>query len=541
MYRACAEYSFEGSGENELGFETDDELVVTELYEDDESGWVAGYKLNDPEKTIGLFPSSYIQLGSQIEFSLEGEENSQQQNEQQYQSQLQNQNQNQTQTQNQLDEKLERNVKNVTTNNNTDVLNNLVGSFDILDEDIILESKNSKIVLGTEEKSQPKIKKTEILEGYKWEPNEHNIISKVLGVEEHGVLKKNHKFKLQIQYMNLTNIIKLSWEDFKWMQLAYTKQYPNFCIPPMLEIKSSERPGYDNIGDCRKHSLQLYLNRISEHPILGKSEILYESLSSIDSKAFQKKKKHIAKNNTIFWKTVHHNFSSPSKKIIKQIDLFKKNLKRQSNAMMNLYLTHKDFVTNNTSAYCTGLEEVGKMFFEWSKINFDWRKNKTQSDQQINISMKNIIKLISNAWGTVSLELKKHYETERDVLELFLKEYVQYLNSYQQPFEERSKTHIQLLEQKQSLLSHEKKTFNSLKNDSKHEELQQKTESLQNKDDTLTFINLVESEYFRKMRIRDTSSTLKSYVDLQVNIFNSFTQEFKTIQRMLSEIQLEEN
>ncbi|KAJ6238685.1 sorting nexin [Anaeramoeba flamelloides] len=336
----------------------------------------------------------------------------------------------------------------------------------------------------------------------------------------------------------MTNTVTFSWEDIRWLRSMYERDYPNVCIPPLIDLKPVERESFTTLSECRKFTSQQFLNRISEHPILSQSEILSELFSSIDSKSFSKKKKEIEKNTWHFWKLVHHDFPVPDTKLSQQIDLMRKNLASHSIAVNELYHRQKEVSVNQYLELHNSFIYLARSFFNWSKIPFDWRTEMPESAKKLNNSIRKAIKEIARSYKDAANKYHKQSDLEMNLLEIFFLEYEQYSTSFQLPFKHRDHSQIKYHEAEQSQLSLEKKSSGSEKDNERLEKARNLVSETKKKADNITYINLVEGEYFRKLRARDTKEKLNSYIDLKLKLYGDLIQIFTKAKNMIQKIDL---
>ncbi|KAJ3439825.1 sorting nexin [Anaeramoeba flamelloides] len=370
-----------------------------------------------------------------------------------------------------------------------------------------------------ETKSSTKIKKRyELQKGFVWKSNDEKLKTSIL------------------EYSNMTNVVTFSWEDIRWLRSMHEKYYPNVCIAPLIDLKPVERKPFSTLPECRKFTSEHFLNRITEHPILSQSEILSELFSSIDSKSFSKKKKEIEKKSQHFWKLVHHNLPVPDTKLSQQIDLFRKNLAGHSTAVNELYHIQKEVSVNQYLELHNSYVLLAKSFFNWSKIPFDWRTEMPENAKKLDNSIRKAVKEIARSYKDAANKYHEQSDSEMNLLEIFFLEYQQYSSCFKQPFNSRDNSQIKYHEAEQSQLSLEKKSSPSEKDNERLEKARKLVSETKDKADTITYINLVAGEYFRKMRARDTKEKLNAYTDLQIKLYQDLKQIFTKAKNMIQKI-----
>ncbi|KAJ3433251.1 sorting nexin [Anaeramoeba flamelloides] len=558
MSRAIALFEFEGTEDNELGFEKGAEIVITQTYDD--SDWTAGYLSNDPNKTEGLFPTNYVEIQQEESNKIIKQENDQK-NEisktnnilQESQSksknkngkEKENENEKEEEEENEKEKEKEKEYENENENENENEKEkgkheeNEKKKKNKKDLSISKESQNV-VHTSKKTKSSKKIKKIyELQNDFVWKPNGDQIKTSIIEVTEKGIFSKTQFFKVQAEYSNVTNVVTFSWEDIRWLRSMYERHYPNVCISPLIDLKPAEREPFKTLSGCRKFTSEHFLNRITEHPILSQSEILRGLFSSTDSKSFSKKKKEIEKKTQHFWKLVHHNFPVPDTKLSQQIDLFRKNLASHAIAVNELYRIQKEVSLNQYLELHNSYFLLARSFFNWSKIPFDWRLEIPENAKKMNNSIRRAVKEIARSYKDAANKYHEQSNSEMNLLELFFLEYEQFSSCFKQPFKHRDQSQIKYHEAEQSQLSLEKKSSGSEKDNERLEKARKLVSETKDKADTITYINLVEGEYFRKMRAKDTKEKLSAYTDLQIKLYQDLTQIFTKAKNMIQKIDLD--
>ncbi|KAJ3443740.1 sorting nexin [Anaeramoeba flamelloides] len=492
MAYAIALFDFEGEEENELGFTKGAKIIITQTYDD--SDWTAGYLDGDPNKSQGLFPTNYVEFHNK--------------------------------------EKIETNTeKNESKSPVQEEINNTQKKA---------KKENPKQTLSSEKSSSSlenkPLQSYEILDNFKWKTEKQPPSLEIVKVHEKGLISKTQHFEIK---MDNSNVKTLTWEDILWLRSIYTKHYPNVCTSPLLDLKPTSRKHFSTILKCRKLTTQQFLYRITEHPLLSQTDVIPTLFNTSDKKSFKKAKKEIEKKSQIFWKTVHHNFPVPDTKLSQQIDLFRKNLIEHSKSINNIYHQHKFLSIDKYNELYKQLQSLSEIYNHWSAIPFDWRNEIPENCPQINEPLKKSLTAMSQVFKEISNSYLEHGKSEMDLLELFLLEYEQMYSCFKKPFNERDRSQLYYHEKEQQQLNFEKKTIVSEKDNEKIEKLRKNTTESKKRADTITYITLVESEYFRKTRIRDTKQKLGSYIDLQIDLFQDFVKKFTEVKNVISNIPIE--
>ena len=100
--------------------------------------------------------------------------------------------------------------------------------------------------------------------------------------KKYGGLKSIVTYELQTEIFPNQNI-KHRYNQFKWLHDRLNERYPNICLPALPE-KSMIGNFEDDFIRERKYQLELWLKRLSSHPVIRESELFIHFLQSDISK-----------------------------------------------------------------------------------------------------------------------------------------------------------------------------------------------------------------------------------------------------------------
>lgn len=97
-------------------------------------------------------------------------------------------------------------------------------------------------------------------------------------------------------FKNFPQKVSRRYNHFDWLHERLVEKYPNLCIPPL--------PGKAAVGNFeedfiakRKCQLELWLNRMAAHPVIGQSEVFIHFLQSEENSAKWKQGKRKAEKD----------------------------------------------------------------------------------------------------------------------------------------------------------------------------------------------------------------------------------------------------
>jgi sorting nexin-9/18/33 len=109
----------------------------------------------------------------------------------------------------------------------------------------------------------------------------------------HGV-KKFTSYEIQTKAFNAK--VKRRYNHFDWLHKRLVEKYPNVCIPSLPD-KAVTGNFEDEFILKRKAQLELWLNRMSSHPVVGRSEVFVHFLQCDDTSSKWKSGKRKAEKD----------------------------------------------------------------------------------------------------------------------------------------------------------------------------------------------------------------------------------------------------
>ncbi|KAJ3444578.1 sorting nexin [Anaeramoeba flamelloides] len=489
MIKAVALYDNETKETNELSFEEGDRILITN--KDDESGWWTGFLKEDPLCKEGLFPGNYVQVIDEDDSSIGSSSGDEKNDKDQDFNQLESDDQNQ-------------------------FLNQSSSDF---------EMSNNE-----DEEDGKKIATEHVLQkGYIWKySNNKKIITSINEVVKSGKIKKRAFFLIS---SSISSGIKTrKWSDFVWLSNMYKSQYPNICVPPLLDLQSSGRKGFETLDNTRKATATIFLNKLSEHPVLSTSEFFNDFLT-IDSLRELNQKKDNAKNKYFeFWKTVKIKCPSPDDFKHQQLAMFRANIQSHSHLLKDLTNQIREVSLHTYSHLHNNFLKLSHLLKKWSLLSFHWGVQPTKKEKQQEKSLTDLISALSHICRKMAYGYKEQSDKELNGLLIYTLEYQQYHQQFQpilyylENIKNKSSYYQKAqLKTNKSDVQTNKDRKNVIKNSQKATEFTKSSNSMTN-------ITIGETEYFRKMRLRETLQVIKNTVELQIQFYEKNEKIFTSIQ-----------
>ena len=90
--------------------------------------------------------------------------------------------------------------------------------------------------------------------------------------------------------------VRRRYNHFDWLHERLEEKYPNICIPPLPD-KALKGNFEEDFIMKRKSQLELWLNRLSSHPVISESEVFIHFLQCDDTSAKWKAGKRKAEHD----------------------------------------------------------------------------------------------------------------------------------------------------------------------------------------------------------------------------------------------------
>ncbi|KAJ3440318.1 sorting nexin [Anaeramoeba flamelloides] len=476
--KAIALYDNHETDENELAFEEDDVIIITNM--ENKDGWWTGFLENDQTCTEGLFPNNFVKLITKTK------------NKVNYES---------------------------TDSSNSEEINEIKKSKISLEETSGSELEEES--LGFEDNESITLdnrgKRNFLKKDFSWSKKASNENPKIVEITEEGKFHKTYQYR--IKSATVRGIRTRTWSDFQSLESLYRNQYPDLFVPPLLDFSPNGANGFNSIGESRLYTGGLFLKRISSHPILSNDSIYLEFLRADSAREFKKAKKIFKSESDEFWTTVKTNRPPPDIVVSQQLDKFRTNLKTHSKISKILSREFTSISLVCYSEYHNGLIKMIKILKKWSHIPFDWRINLDENDKQINQKISDLIISWSSALKKIAASYHTQSKEELNEIICYFTEYKEMFSNILPILKRREK-----LDKKSRKLQNSQATLESintgtLKGRMKAEKGELKLNSLRSKSEATTNIIIAETEYLKQHRLKDTGDLLKSYINGQIKFF----------------------
>lgn len=112
-------------------------------------------------------------------------------------------------------------------------------------------------------------------------PYSISIINHIIDKKYHGV---KSFVSYEIQTEKFPQRVRRRYNQFNWLHERLEEKYPNICIPPLPD-KALKGNFEEEFIMKRKAKLELWLNRLSSHPVINESEVFIHFLQCDENSA----------------------------------------------------------------------------------------------------------------------------------------------------------------------------------------------------------------------------------------------------------------
>lgn len=324
----------------------------------------------------------------------------------------------------------------------------------------------------------------------------------------HGV-KKFTSYEIQAKIF--PQRVKRRYNHFDWLHERLVEKYPNICIPP-LPGKAVTGNFDDDFISKRKAQLELWLNRMSSHPVVGQSEVFVHFLQCDDASSKWKAGKRKAEKDEYRasqWfctLTVPGESVDTTNNIKERIDKFSRASINLDNCVKNVSSTLEKISSLNSTTFKKEFTGLGKRLEEWgialSNESLDAPNNSSLSSALITVA--NTYAQIGNMYG------------EQGKIDIG-------------PLLDRLYLYRGIIQQMPEICQFEKNAIQTF------EELQQRPEKLEGRSlmevaprrEIISHVTFAEINLFNRDKVDDFNNYMKTYLQQQITFYSEITECLK--------------
>lgn len=301
------------------------------------------------------------------------------------------------------------------------------------------------------------------------------------------------------------------YNHFDWLHERLIEKYPNLCIPP-LPGKAVTGNFEDDFIAKRKAQLELWLNRMAAHPVIGQSEVFIHFLQSEENSAKWKAGKRKAEKDEYRGAQWFCTLTVPGESvdtpngIRERVDKFAKAATVLDNGVKNVMLALDKIASLNTNTYKKEYNNLGKKLEEFglflSNESLDAPNNSSLSTAMITAG--NTFNQIGNIYGE---------QAKVDI----------------NPLLDRLILYRGIIQQMPDIVQFEKSSI------ALFEEFQQRPEKLEGRSlmeisprrEVISHVTFAEMNLFNREKVDDMAVYFKTFLQQQITFYSEITECLK--------------
>ena len=327
--------------------------------------------------------------------------------------------------------------------------------------------------------------------------------------------KKYHGVKKFISYEIKANIfpqrVKRRYNHFDWLHERLVEKYPNICVPP-IPGKAATGNFDDDFIAKRKSLLELWLNRMAAHPVVGQSEVFIHFLQCDDASSKWKAGKRKAEKDEYHGAQWFCTLTVPGESVdtttgIKErVDKFAKATNNLNYCFKNVNSSLEKIATNHSTVYKKEMNNMGKRFEEMgitlSNDSLEAPNNSLLSDAFVTAG--NTYAQIGNMYGE---------QAKTDIV----------------PLLDKFQMYQGVLQQMPDIIQIEKSAIQL------YEEFQQKPEKLEGRSlmdvaprrEIISHVTFAEINQFNRDKVDEMALCMKTFLQQQIAFYTEVTECLK--------------
>jgi len=333
----------------------------------------------------------------------------------------------------------------------------------------------------------------------------------------HGVKKF---ISYEIQTEKFPQRVKRRYNQFDWLHKRLEEKYPNICIPPLPD-KAAIGNFEDDFIMKRKSQLELWLNRLSSHPVISESEVFIHFLQCDDTSAKWKAGKRKAEKDEYRgaqWfctLTVPGESSDTTTAIKERVDKFSKASLSLDYCVRNVGNALDKINSLHVSTYKKELTNFGKRLEEFGSA-----LSAEPLDAQNNSALSRAIVTTGNIYNQIGNSYAE--QGKEDV----------------GPMLDRLSMYSGIIQQMPDIVKFEKNAIQT------YEEFQQRPEKLQGRAlsevaprrEIISHVTFAEINQFNKDKVDDLTLYMRSFLAKQIKFYDEIGECLKRAQAGFEQI-----
>jgi sorting nexin-9/18/33 len=305
--------------------------------------------------------------------------------------------------------------------------------------------------------------------------------------------------------------VKRRYNHFDWLQKRLEEKYPNLCVPPLPDKAVAGNFEEEFIAK-RKSQLELWLNRMASHPVIGQSEVFIHFLQCDDQSSKWKSGKRKAEKDEYRgaqWfctLTVPGESVDTSTNIKERVDKFSKATINLDNCVKNVLSALEKISAYHSSSYKKEFLYLGKKFEELGNC---------LSNEALDAPNNSAVSTALVTSGLTYSQIGNMYGEQAKI------------DAY--PLMEKFYLYRGIIQQMPDIVQFEKNAIQTC------EEYSQKPEKLEGRSpmemvprrELITHVTFAEINLFNKDKVDDFAQSMRTYLQQQITFYTEITECLK--------------
>ena len=324
----------------------------------------------------------------------------------------------------------------------------------------------------------------------------------------------------EIQTEKFPQRVRRRYNQFDWLHKRLEEKYPNICIPPLPD-KAVTGNFEDEFIMKRKSQLELWLNRLSSHPVISESEVFIHFLQCDDTSSKWKAGKRKAEKDEYRGAQWFCTLTVPGESVdtaiaIKErIDKFAKATVHLDNSVKSVCGALDRMSSLHTSTYKKEVINLGKRFEEFSSsLSAD------PLDAPNNAALSRAMLTAGNTYNQIG---NLYGEQSREDINPLLDRFTLYRG---------------IVQQMPDIVQFEKNSIQM------YEEFSQKPERLQGRNlheiaprrEIISHVTFAEINQFNRDKVDDMTNYMRNFLQKQIEFYSEITECLKRAQSAFDQI-----
>lgn len=332
--------------------------------------------------------------------------------------------------------------------------------------------------------------------------------------------KKESKFKgfknyIAYQLTPSFNQVPVSrrYKHFDWLHERLQEKFSLIPVPPLPDKQIAGRY-QDDFIEHRMAKLQLWVNRICQHPVMSQSSVWMHFLTCRDEKKWKLGKRKAEKDElmgTNLFAALQVPQNSLDPLIVEgKVDSFGKFTQKMDEGVNHLYKTSQDQIKKCSKHYKYECEKIASSLKELASA-FDLEKSSLPA-AQLTEALKHTEEMYKHIGSMYDTKLQRYWESLGDVLFMYKGVLAVWpdIVSFHKTFQSKHKEYQKMRDEVK--LS------------------QEDLEGIRQRMDVVSYATLAEVSHFQKQKVHDFNTAMHHFLGGQISFYEEIVSNLKEAQ-----------